>query len=64
MTAGEFERHADFAVERDQIELVEFAPVGAAVGAFEQVGMMMAQIDAGNRAERARARDGAGQPVG
>jgi hypothetical protein len=46
MALGKIERHADFAIERDQVEFVEFAFVGAIAGALEQVGMMMTQINA------------------
>ena len=59
----DFERHPDFTVERDQVESVEFVLVGASFGTLEKIGVMMAQVDAGNGAERACARDGAGQPV-
>ena len=54
---------ADLAIQCDEIGLIERGLVAAAVRRSEQIGVMMAQIDAGYRAHRAKFRDRAGQPV-
>jgi hypothetical protein len=57
------ERTPDFAVQRDEIRLIEPGFVAAAIGCGQQVRVMMAQIDAGDGAHRAELRHRTRQPV-
>jgi hypothetical protein len=58
------QRGAHFAVQRFQVGAVDEVSVMAPFGLFEQIGVVMAQIDAGNGAHGVLAGDGAGQAMG
>ena len=64
LACGEFERHADFAVQRSQVQPVERVLVFAVLRLREQVGMVVAQVHAGDGPDGAEFRDVAGQAVG
>src|SRR5690606_30846294 len=53
-----------FAVESDEVYLVDERLVTGAAGLFHEVGMMATQVNAGNGSERAKRRYSSSQPVG
>ncbi|MNV60699.1 hypothetical protein D3C71_1531730 [compost metagenome] len=57
------QRGAHFAVQRKQVDAVDQVAVIALVGSFKQVGMVVAQINAGDGAHRVLAGHGARQPM-
>ncbi|MCY1536892.1 hypothetical protein D9M68_723660 [compost metagenome] len=61
---GRVEGRAHFAVQRFQVGAVYQFAVMAPFGLFEQIGVVMAQIDAGNGAHGVLAGNRAGQAVG
>jgi hypothetical protein len=60
----DFLRRADLAVERHQVRALDRRAVAQLVGVLHEVGMVAAQVDAGDRADAGCVRDGAGEPVG
>jgi hypothetical protein len=57
------QRGADFAVQGFQVDAVDQIAVIAFVGLLKQIGVVMAQIDAGDGAHRVLAGDRAGQTM-
>jgi len=64
LAARNCQRSPDLAVKRDQVQAIELVLVAAVLRLFDQVGVMVPQIDARDRAHRTRSRHRAREPVG
>ncbi len=60
---GGGERHPDFPVERDQVQPVQRVLIAAFLRALQEIGVVVAQLHAGNGAQRAHSRNGPGETV-
>ena len=57
------DRHADFAVQCDQIDPIELILIVAILCLFQQIGVVVTQVDAGDRPQRTQAGNAAGEAV-